>query len=81
MAARVEHVAAGIVERQAEAEGDALSHLGRRLQPLFRRQKIDPPELIVGPEIAPVRALGPLGPTFVHNYPHPLPARTNDTVH
>jgi hypothetical protein len=56
MAARVEHVAARIVERQAQAKAQALLHFGYALFDFFRRQQIEPPELIVGTEVSPGRA-------------------------
>ena len=58
MAARVEHVAARVVERQAQAEGQALAHFGDALLHLLRREQVQPAELVVGPEIAPGRASG-----------------------
>src|SRR6266487_3160454 len=62
MAARVERIAARIVERQAETEAQALAHLGDALLDLFGRQQVEPAELVVRAEIAPGRALGPLLP-------------------
>ena len=54
------------VERQAQAKCLADLHLGDALEHLVRRQQIEPPLLIVGAEVAPVRALRPLRPTFAH---------------
>jgi hypothetical protein len=56
IAARIEHRAAGIVERQREAEGLALLHLGDALQHLLARHVVHPPALIVVAEFAPVGA-------------------------
>src|SRR3546814_12961945 len=66
MAARVELGAARQVERQAEAEADALPHLGDALQHLLPRQQDEPSELVVRPEIAPGRPLGPVLPPPLH---------------
>jgi hypothetical protein len=60
MAARVEEIAAGIVERQAETEGQSLADLGDALSDLFRCQEVQAAELVVGAEIAPVGTLGPV---------------------
>ncbi len=56
VAARVEHVAAGIVERQRQAEAQPLLHLGDALEHLPGRQQVEAPQLVVGPPIAPGRA-------------------------
>src|SRR5579884_2882415 len=56
VAARVDDGAAGVVERQAEAEGAALPHLGDALQHLVRGQQVEPAELVVGAPVAPGRA-------------------------
>src|SRR3546814_11535886 len=45
LAARIELGAAGQVERQAEAEIDALPHLGDTLQHLVAREQVEPPEI------------------------------------
>ena len=50
MAARVEDVAAGIVERQAEAEGAALAHLGDALQHLLAGEELSRPSWSSGPK-------------------------------
>ena len=53
MAARIELVAAGIIERQRETEAPAVLHLGDALQHLLGRDEVEAPQLIVGTEIAP----------------------------
>ncbi len=65
VAARVEHVAAGIVERQRQAEADALLHLGHALQHLLARHVVHAPALVVGAELAPVGARGSVLPSLV----------------
>ena len=62
VAARIQHVAAGIVERQAEAKRQAFAHFGDTLLHLLRRQQIDAAALVVCTEVAPVRAGGALLP-------------------
>src|ERR1051326_3776834 len=58
MAARIEQAAAGIIERQAETEAQALAHLGDALLDLLGGEQVEAAELIVRPEIAPGRTLG-----------------------
>jgi hypothetical protein len=60
MAARVEHVAAGKVQRQRQAEGLAGADFARALQDLFFGDEVQAAELVVGPEVAPVGAFGPV---------------------
>src|SRR5579883_17533 len=64
MAARVEKIAARVVERQAEAEAPPLANLGDALQHLDRRQQVEPAQLVVRPEIAPVRSWRALLPSW-----------------
>ena len=64
-AARREDRAAGIVERQRQAEGLSDLHLGDALQDLFRRQQIEAATFVIGAEIAPGRAGGAVGPAWV----------------
>jgi hypothetical protein len=66
MAARVEHVAARVVERQAEAEAQSLAHLGDALSHFGGRDQVHAAELIVGAEVAPVRPVRPALPTSSH---------------
>ena len=66
VAPRIERVAAGIVERQRAAEGDALLHLRDALQHLLARHPVHAPALIVGAELAPVGARRPLLPALAH---------------
>ena len=56
MAARVDHRAARIIERQAEAENPSFLHLGDAFEHLFRGQQIEPADLILGTPISPSRA-------------------------
>ena len=53
VAVGVEHVAARVVERQAQAERAAVAHLGHALAHLLGRQQVETAKLVVGPEIAP----------------------------
>ena len=71
VAPRVELVAAGTVERQAEAEDDALAGLGQAPPHLLRRQQVQPPALIIGPELAPVRSVRSLPPAHRQVLPPP----------
>jgi hypothetical protein len=66
MAARVELVPARVVERERQAEHEAFAHLGDRLLHLFGREEIEPPDLVVGTEVAPGGACGTVLPTGVH---------------
>ena len=65
MAARVQHVAAGIVERHGQAEGLALLHLGDALLDLGGGELVHAAELVVGPVVAPRRVLGPPLPALL----------------
>ena len=58
VAARVDCVAARIVERQAEAERHAFADLGRGAAHALGRQQVEPAELIVRAELAPVGSGG-----------------------
>jgi hypothetical protein len=69
IAARIEPVAAGKVERQAQAEAGAFLHLGDALQQLLAGNEIDATELIVGAEIAPVGSFRSPLPTLLHRLP------------
>jgi hypothetical protein len=62
LAARIEHAAARIVERQRERERDAFLHLGDALQHLLARHEIHAPALVVRAELAPVGARRPVLP-------------------
>ncbi len=64
--ARVQDVAARQIQRQAEAEGQALPHLGDALAHLLGGEQVQAPQLVVGAEITPGRALGPPGPAERH---------------
>ena len=63
-AARVQHVAARQVERQAEAEGKAFLHFGDAFQHLLGRDEVQPAELIVIAPIAPGRAFRAMLPAL-----------------
>jgi hypothetical protein len=56
MAARVQHVAARVVERQAQAEHAALLDFGNSFANLLRVDQVQSTELVVGAEVAPVRS-------------------------
>jgi hypothetical protein len=71
IAARVEPVAAGKVERQAQAEADAFLHLGDALQQLLAGNEIDTAELIVGAEITPIRSFRSTLPALLHCFSPP----------
>src|SRR5262245_56863494 len=75
MAPRIERVAAGIVERQAQAEGQAFAHLGNALLDLLGREQIEPAELVVGAEIPPCRSFGPLLPALLFGHRSRSPVR------
>ena len=62
MAARVEQVAAGVIQRQAQAEHLAFLDLGDALFHFLRRQQVQSSELVIRPEVAPGRTLGPVFP-------------------
>ena len=69
---RRQRPAAGIVERQAEAERPPFPHLLRRAQHGLARDVVQAAELIVVAELAPVRPFRPLLPALRH----PLPRRS-----
>ena len=73
VATRVEHVAAGIVERQAQAERQPLAHLGDALAHLLRGDQVETTELVVGPELAPVRSLRAPRPSLACRHEPLLP--------
>src|SRR5262249_5501109 len=58
--------AAGIIERQAKAEGLARLHLTDRLQHTVGRDVVQATELVVLAEIAPVGPFRPLRPPPAH---------------
>jgi hypothetical protein len=66
LATRVEDAAAGIVERQREAERAPLLHLGDALQDLFLRDPVHAATLVIRAEVAPVRARRPVLPSLRH---------------
>jgi hypothetical protein len=53
MPARVQHVATGVVQRQAEAESSPFADLGDTLQYLLAREQVQAAQFIVRPEITP----------------------------
>jgi hypothetical protein len=57
VAARVQDIAAGTFERQRQAEGQPLAHLGHALAHLLRREEVEAAELVVRAEIAPGRSM------------------------
>ncbi|MNR10636.1 hypothetical protein D3C85_1268980 [compost metagenome] len=63
MAARIELVAARVVQWQREAEAAPRLDLARALEHLLGADQVDAPQLIVRTEIAPVGALRTLLPT------------------
>jgi len=66
VAARIQLVAARIVERQRQAENQAFAHLCNTLLHFFRREQVEPPDLVVRTEVAPGRAGRPLLPAGLH---------------
>ena len=79
MAPRVDDGAAGIVERQAEAEGLAFLNLGDAFLDLVGGQQVEPAQLIVRTPIAPGRACRAAFPTRVIGHNH-LPNIANFAV-
>ena len=65
--ARIERRAARIVERQRQAERNALLHLGHALQHLLARHPVHAAALIVGTELAPVGSRRSLLPALAHD--------------
>ena len=65
VATRIEHVATGVIQRQAKTEGATLANLGNTLTHLFRSQQINLAALVVGAKIAPVRPWRTLRPPLV----------------
>ena len=63
------HLAAGVIQRQAEAEGDAFADLAHAGKAAFGGEPVHPADLVVGPEIAPVRAIRPVYPTWHFRLP------------
>ena len=74
-AARIQDVAAGKVERQAEAERQAFLHLGDALQHLLRGDQIEAAELVVVAPVAPGRSFRTMLPAL-HDAFLPLAAGT-----
>jgi hypothetical protein len=66
LAERIEHAAARLVERMRQAEHLARLHFLERGQAPPGGQQIQPPALIVFPELAPVRSLGTVFPALGH---------------
>src|ERR1700674_5787968 len=62
VAARIQQVAAGVVERKAQAEIQTFAHLGHAAPQSLGRQQVESADLIVGPEVAPVRTVGTVLP-------------------
>ena len=62
----VQRRAAGIVERQAQAEAAALGDLAYALEHLLRREQVDPAQLVVIAPIAPGGAGRALRPALRH---------------
>jgi hypothetical protein len=65
----VQRDAAGIVERQAEAEADPVLDLAHPLEDLLGSDEVHPAELVVVAEVAPGGAIGTLGPSLRHACP------------
>ena len=76
VAPRVEHVAAGIVERQAQAERKAFADFRDALLDLVRRKQVEAPELVVRPEIPPGGAFRPPLPPGARCHSLLLPPKT-----
>ena len=53
MARWMQHVAARIVQRQAQAERAAVAHFGHALPHLLRRDQVQPTQLVVRAEVSP----------------------------
>src|SRR2546430_8766946 len=64
--AGIERAAAGIVERQRQAESNAFPHLGDALQHLLARHQVHAAALVIGAELAPIGARRSLLPTRFH---------------
>ena len=64
LAMREDRIAAGIVERQRQGEGEAFLHFSRSGHAPLRGQQVHLAALIVVAETAPVRSLGLVDPTF-----------------
>ncbi len=62
----VQRGAAREVERQAQAEGDAVLDLPHALEDLLGREQVDAAELVVVTPVTPRRALRTLGPPLRH---------------
>ena len=59
----MEDIAAGIVEGQREAERAAFADFGDALKHLLGRDQVEPPNLVIGAELAPVRLIRPVAPS------------------
>ena len=68
VAARIDDRSAGVIERQRQTKGLALSDLGDALLDLFGGQQIEPAELIVRSPIAPGRAGGAAFPARIFGH-------------
>jgi hypothetical protein len=68
IAARAQDTPARPIERQAQAECDPLANLARGCAHPFGRQEVDPTELVVGPEVPPVRSFWSHTPPLRHSY-------------
>ena len=64
--ARAQHVAARPVERQAQAERDPFANLAHARPHALGRQEVQAAELVVGPEVAPVRSFRSAAPSLRH---------------
>src|SRR5450759_479228 len=64
--ARVDFVAAGVIQRQRQAKTHSRLHLGHTLQHFLRRDQVHAAALVVGAKIAPIRAGRALFPSVRH---------------
>src|SRR4051794_41184328 len=73
MTARAEDGAAGVVERQRQAERLSDFHLRDALQHFFRREEIESATFVIDAIVAPSRASGAVGPAWVVGHDGRLP--------
>ena len=66
VAAGAKHAAARPIERQAQTKRDPFTNLARAGAHSLGRQKIEPAQLVVGTEVAPVRPFGSHAPSLRH---------------
>ena len=76
-AARVQHIAAREVEREAQAERYSFLHLGNALDHLLRRDQVEAAELIVVAPVAPGRSFRAMFPALHDAF---LPLAGGDTT-